>query len=89
MWKFWKKKEPEMKTVLYIGTKFFILKPEVHAQIIDLLEGAEIYEEKWRSADEGGPLYYVYPHESKELVYNKNLTEPLYRMAKLAGKPPK
>jgi len=66
----------------------FIVKTEDALKIINILEKAEMYEEKWRKEEEGGTTYHVWPVGDK-LPGLKIVSESLYQMAKLAGKPEK
>ncbi len=66
----------------------FIVKTEDALKIINILEKAEMYEEKWRKEEEGGTTYHVWPVGDK-LPGLKIVSESLYQLAKLAGKPEK
>jgi hypothetical protein len=66
----------------------FIVKTEDALKIINILEKAEMYEEKWRKEEDGGTTYHVWPVGDK-LPGLKIVSESLYQMAKLAGKPEK
>jgi len=67
----------------------FIVKSADALKIIEILEKAEVYDEKWRKDEDGGTLYYVWPASTEELPTLKIVGDDLYRMAKLAGKPQK
>jgi len=56
---------------------------------LELLEKAEAYEEKWRKNEDGGTTYHVYPLDPEKVPSLKLVSDDLYRMAKLAGKPDK
>ena len=45
------------------------------------------YKEKWRSSEDGGSTYHIFPNEQKMDI--KVISDDLYNMAKLAGKPEK
>jgi predicted DNA-binding ArsR family transcriptional regulator len=67
----------------------FVLKTSDAVKLLELLEKAEMYEDKWRKAEEGGTTYHVYPLEPEKVPSLKLISDDLYRMAKLAGKPEK
>ena len=68
--------------------KKFIVKSAEALKIIEILEKAEMYEEHWRKEEDGGTTYHVWP-VGEELPTLKIVSDELYRMAKLAGKPEK
>ena len=76
------------KITVQIGYQYFVLDGGKAVQLLDTLQGAEVYETKWRSESDGGTSYHIYPQEETlrkvEIMY---LTENQYRMYKLAGKP--
>jgi hypothetical protein len=78
--------------VVELGWSKFILNREDGIKLVELLEKAEIYEEKWISTEdrvEGGPdhTYHVYPHD--RTLTMRLIPTQMYQMAKLAGKPGK
>lgn len=76
------------KAVISLGYKDYVLDAEDALAILKLLANAELFKEKWASKDDGGSSYYVYPQGADEAKLNLHLiTDDLYRMAKLAGRP--
>lgn len=55
--------------------------------LAEIYARSEEYTEKWRSADDGGTTVHVFPNHTE--MDMKVITDDLYRMAKLAGKPEK
>lgn len=55
--------------------------------LAEIYARSEEYKEKWRTSEEGGTTRHVYPNEHQMTI--KVITDDLYRMAKLAGKPEK
>jgi len=55
--------------------------------LLKILEKAERYQEKYRSEEEGGTTFHVFTNETT--YHSKLVSDDLYRMAKLAGKPAK
>ena len=53
--------------------------------LAEIYARSEAYKENWRSTEKGGTTHHVYPNEAT--VDMKVITDDLYRMAKLAGKP--
>lgn len=67
----------------------FILKTADAVRLLELFEKAEVYEENWRKEEDGGTTYHVYPISPEKMPSIKLISDDLYRMAKLAGKPEK
>jgi len=75
------------KAVMTIGGYVhFVMDVKAAAQVMEVLGGAEKYETKYRKAEEGGTTQHIYPADI-EAVTLKLISDDLYRMAKLAGKP--
>ena len=73
--------------IVDIGYKRYVLTPKNAMVLAGILDGAELYEEKYISG--GGYSYHVYPQDTAAEVTLKILPDNLYRMSKLAGKPEK
>jgi predicted DNA-binding ArsR family transcriptional regulator len=76
------------KLSVQVGYRNYVLDGDKALQVLDLLQGAEMYETKWRTESEGGTSSHIYPQDATtgkvEVTY---LTDEQYRMYKLAGKP--
>ena len=76
------------KITVQIGYQHFVMDGDKALALLDTLQGAEVYEIKWRSEAEGGTSYHIYPQDATgrkvEIGY---MTDEQYRMYKLAGKP--
>jgi len=78
--------------VVDIGYKKYIMPKEKAMQLVEVLESAEVYEEKWWSEDKRKELgmtetytYHVYANEAN---FNMQIMgDSKYQMARLAGKP--
>ena len=88
-----KTKEIEM-VVVDIGYKKYIMPRDKAMQLVEVLEGAEIYEEKYWSDEkrkENGMTetytYHVYANEANFSM--QIMSDSKYQMARLAGKPTK
>jgi hypothetical protein len=76
------------KITVQIGYNYFVLDGGKAVQLLDTLQGAEVYETKWRSESEGGTSYHIYPQEvTSRKIEIGYLSDEQYRMYKLAGKP--
>ena len=78
--------------VVDIGYKKLVMTKEAAMLLVECLESAELYEEKWWSDDvrkeramDSSYTYHVYPNEASFGM--KIISDTHYRMAKLAGKP--
>lgn len=75
--------------VVELGWNKFVLNREDGIKLVELLEKAELYEEKWISKEdrvEGGAdhTYHVWPNDKTFSM--RLLPMQMYQMAKLAGK---
>lgn len=79
------------KTILKLGYTNYVLEADDALLITRMLANAERYESKYRSSGEGGTLYYIWePNKSDDTELTiRPISDGLYRMAKLAGEPPK
>jgi len=78
--------------VIDLGYRKVALTKEKAMQLMECLEGAEIYEEKYWSEDKRKELgmtetytYHVYPNDNNFSM--QIVSDSKYQMAKLAGKP--
>lgn len=76
------------KAIITVGYSKYIVEPTDALKLAEILERAERLETKWDA--ETGKSYFVYAQEPDERVSSIELMpDDLYRMAKLAGRPPK
>ena len=68
------------------GSKF-VVKTQDAVKILEILEKAEMYEEKWRKVEDGGTTYHIWPAETDKLPSVKLISDSACQMARLAGKP--
>ena len=81
-----KTKESDMM-IVELGYTKYVMSNKDAVTIADILEKAELYEQKWRKEEDGGTTYHVYDNDKQFTL--TSLTNSLYSMAKLAGKPVK
>jgi len=81
-----KNKESDMM-IVELGYTKYVMSNKDAVTIADILEKAELYEQKWRKEEDGGTTYHVYENDKQFTL--TSLTNSLYNMAKLAGKPVK
>lgn len=67
----------------------FVVKTADAVKILEILEKAERYEDKWQKNEDGGTTYHVWPAGVEDLPTIKLISDSIYQMAKLAGKPEK
>ena len=81
------------KAVLRLGYKEFLIEVGDMVKVIDLLAKAERFERVYVPADKTKESYYTYHVYDQDAAGKFNsiefMTEDMYRMAKLAGKPEK
>lgn len=78
--------------VIDVGWHKIVLPREEAIKFVEILEKAEVFEEKWIDKQDRGPdgadhTYHVYANEKQYAM--RLLPTQLYQMAKLAGKPAK
>ncbi len=69
--------------------KKYIVKSADALKVIEILEKAEIYDDKWRKEEDGGTTYHVWSASPEDLPSLKIISDNVYQMARLAGKPEK
>lgn len=78
------------KAAVRIGYTEFVLDTQKALTLLELLSEAEIYEEKWHKAEDGGSTYHVYPQDNADgLRQLKIIPHAFYQIAKMAGRPEK
>ena len=76
------------KAIVNFGYSDYIVDAEDALTLYNILSKAERYKRDYRSKDEGGPLHYVWEQDNEDEMRNFTImSDSLYRMAKLAGKP--
>ena len=86
----YKTKEDDM-IVVTLGYANYVLSNKDAVALAEILEKAELYEAIWIPSGErnGGPDHTHHVYENDKQVDMKLISNDLYRMAKLAGKPEK
>ena len=78
------------KAIIRIGYDQYVMEAKDALTIHEILAKAECFKREYRNRDEGGPLYYIWEQDlDNESRSFEIMPDNLYRMAKLAGKPPK
>jgi len=78
------------KVVVAIGYKNYVLDTADAIKVAEALSKAELYDTKYRSKDKGGTSVNVWEQdENDSTIAMTILSDSLYRMAKLAGRPTK
>ena len=78
-----------MKAIFRVGYTEYVLDTDKAVSIIELLEGAEIYESKYHvktDTSESYSTYHIYKDSGRDFSLNV-ITDEKYKMYKLAGKP--
>ena len=75
------------KVIVEFGyDKAYVMEADKALTLLDLLKDAELYSEKYRSAEKGGSTFHIFPQD-KLLCDMRVLSVAFYNLAKLAGKP--
>jgi hypothetical protein len=78
------------KVIINMGYRSIVVDVEAAIEIARLMSGAEVYESKYRSAQDGKPSYnthHIYPMEQDYAFTMQMVTNESYNMYKMAGKP--
>lgn len=76
------------KMVVDIGLYSLVLDTQDAVKFVDLISKAECYRERWRSKEDGGTSYHIYPMDREtSRVALKFITDDEYKVMKMAGKP--
>jgi hypothetical protein len=78
------------KVVLAMGYKSYVMDAKDGVALMDVLAKAEVYEEKYHSAEGDNPshyTYHVYPLDEKAGITMRLISDEVYGMYKLAGRP--
>jgi hypothetical protein len=75
------------KAVINFGYENYVMDTKDAIAILELINSAEIYKEKYRSTADGGSTYHIYPQSHDSTNNMRIISDDLYRMAKLAGEP--
>ena len=72
---------------MYILSNTYVLPLKDATHILEMLEGAMVYEHKYRRQEDGGSTYHIYPPDTSMGSTLDIMNDEAYRLAKLAGKP--
>ena len=78
------------KVIINMGYRSIVVDVEAAIEIARLMASAEVYESKYRSAQNGKPSYnthHIYPMEQDNAFTMQMVTNEADNMYKLAGKP--
>lgn len=76
------------KAILSIGYNNYVMDLKDAVAMAEMLSKAELYESKY-NRESSDSTYHIFPNEKNETGTIKLISDDFYRMAKLAGKPPK
>lgn len=80
-----------MKAIVRVDYREYIFDADKAIKIMELIEGAEVYEEKWHKGDdntESWYTYHVYPEGTDSRTKSfKLINNEAYKIMKMAGKP--
>jgi len=83
-----------VKAIITLGYTDYVIEVEDAFRIADIMGKAELYKADWSSE---GTAHYIYPYAERDENHTwglpvetiKLISDEQYRLAKLAGKPPK
>lgn len=78
------------KIVVAIGYRNYVMDTRDAIAVAEALSKAEMYDTKYKSREEGGTQVFIWEQGTEDSAITMNIiSDSLYRMAKLAGKPNK
>lgn len=84
-----------MKAVITIGYHDYVMEAEDALALLQVIARGERYHSKWRKAGDEGTSYYIWTESEQSGNHGNNIgvlrliSDDHYRIAKLAGAPPK
>lgn len=84
-----------MKAVITLGYREYVMEAEDALALLQVIARGERYQSKWRKAEDGGTSYYIWTESEQPGDPGHNIgslrliSDDHYRIAKLAGAPPK
>jgi hypothetical protein len=79
-----------MKAVIQLGYRDYVMEAKDALAILEIVATAERYETKWRKEEDGGTSYHVWTATpARDGNALRLISDDQYRIAKLAGEPPK
>lgn len=76
------------KAIISFGYEDYVVEAAEALEVYNILAKAERYKSRYRRHDEGGTLHYIWPQDSSDDIKTiRIISDDLYRIAKLAGKP--
>lgn len=76
-----------MKLAITMPYGDYIFDHDDAVKLMEIMERAEKYDTKYRSAEEGGSLHYVFKDASRGMNI-KHIPNEIYEMARMAGPKP-
>ena len=79
-----------MKAVIQLGYREYIMEAKDALAILEIVATAERYATKYKNAEQGGTSYHVWTDATaRDGNTLRLISDDHYRIAKLAGEPPK
>lgn len=84
-----------MKAVITLGYREYVMEAEDALALLQVIARGERYQSNWRKEEEGGTSYYIWAESEQPGDHGHNvgalrlISDDHYRIAKLAGAPPK
>ena len=79
-----------MKAVIQLGYRDYVMEAEDALALLQVVAKAERYQQKYKRVELGGTGYHVWSEEGRvDMGSLRLISDDHYRIAKLAGEPPK
>jgi hypothetical protein len=79
-----------MKAVIQLGYREYVMEAKDALAILEIIATGERYATKWRKEEDGGTSYHVWTDATtRDGNTLRLISDDQYRIAKLAGEPPR
>lgn len=76
------------KAIIQLGYDHYAMDAQDALKVYEIIGRAERYRSQYRRKDEGGTLHFVWPQDADDDLKDiRIISDSLYQIAKMAGKP--
>lgn len=76
------------KAIIQLGYNHYAMDAQDALKVYEIIGRAERYRSQYRSREDGGTVHYVWPQDDQDDIKDiRIISDSLYQIAKMAGKP--
>ena len=76
------------KAIIQLGYNQYVVDAQDALKVYEIINKAERYRSQYRSREDGGTVHYVWPQDDQDDIKDiRIISDSLYQIAKMAGKP--